>query len=71
MSRNYEDREMNKQKRGLLITMIQRKFENHVYEHLEKTNFDDLESLDNWLDEALTNYLDECDAIKNYYDSKE
>lgn len=71
MSENRKDREMNKQKRGLLNTMVQRKFENHVYAHLEKTNFENLESLDQWLDEALTNYLDEVDAIEAYYNSKE
>ena len=67
MSRNYSEAEMNKQKRGLLITMIQRKFENHVYDHLNKTNFEDIESLDLWLDKAVGDYFDECDAVKAYY----
>lgn len=68
---NYHDKnEMNKQKRGLLITMIQRKFEDHVYDHLNKTDYADMESLDKWLDNALREYLGECDAIKAYYDKK-
>ena len=47
--------------------MIQRKFENHVYDYLNKTNFEDIESLDLWLDKALGDYFDECDAVKVYY----
>ena len=67
MARNYSEAEMNQQKKGLLITMIQRKFENHVYDHLNKSDFADMDSLDHWLDEALTNYFNECDAVKAYY----
>ena len=61
---------MNKQKRGLLITMMQRKFENEVYDYLNNETFDNMESLDKWLDGALTQYFEECDAIKEYYDDK-
>lgn len=67
MGRNYSEADMNKQKRGLLITMIQRKFEDHVYDHLNKTDFADMESLDKWLDDALSKYFDECDAVEAYY----
>ncbi len=68
---NYHDKnEMNKQKRGLLITMIQRKFENHVYDQLSKTDFADMDSLDKWLDGALEEYILECEAVSSYYDGK-
>ena len=70
MSRDYDEKEMNKQKRGLLITMVQRRFENHVYEHLNKTDFADMQALDSWLDKMLTEYFEECDAIKAYYDNR-
>ena len=46
MSRELDEKEMNKNKRGLLITMVQRRFENHVYEHLSKADFADMQALD-------------------------
>lgn len=70
MSRDFDEKEMNKHKRGLLITMVQRRFENHVYEHLNKTDFADMQALDSWLDKMLTEYFEECDAIKAYYDNR-
>ena len=70
MSRELDEKEMNKNKRGLLITMVQRRFENHVYEHLSKTDFADMEALDSWLDKMLTEYFEECDAIKAFYDNR-
>ena len=70
MSRELDEKEMNKNKRGLLITMVQRRFENHVYEHLSKTDFADMDSLDLWLDKMLTEYFEECDAIKAFYDNR-
>jgi hypothetical protein len=70
MRRNRSEDEMNKQKRGLLITIIQRKFEDNVYEHLSKTDFSDIESLDLWLDNVLTEYLDECETIEDYYNNR-
>ena len=70
MSRDYDEKEMNKQKRGRLITMVQRRFENHAYEHLSKTDFADMQALDSWLDKMLTEYFEECDAIKAFYDNR-
>ena len=70
MSRELDEKEMNKNKRGLLITMVQRRFENHVYEHLSKTEFADMQALDSWLDKMLTEYFEECDAIKAFYDNR-
>ena len=70
MSRELDEKEMNKNKRGLLITMVQRRFENHVYEHLSKTDFADMQALDSWLDKMLTEYFEECDAIKAFYDNR-
>lgn len=70
MSRELDEKEMNKNKRGLLITMVQRRFENHVYEHLSKADFADMQALDSWLDKMLSEYFKECDAIKAYYDNR-
>lgn len=70
MSQERDEKEMNKNKRGLLITMVQRRFENHIYEHLGKTDFADMQTLDSWLDKMLTEYFEECDAIKAYYDNR-
>ena len=70
MSRDFDEKEMNKHKRGLLITMVQRRFEEHVYEHLSKTDFADMQALDSWLDKMLTEYFEECDAIKAFYDNR-
>lgn len=67
MSSRYSNEEMRKEKRGLMFTMMQRKFENRVYEYLNSANISDMESLDRWLDKELDNYFKECDAIKAYY----
>jgi hypothetical protein len=71
MSNTHDEKELSKQKRGLLIKMIQRKFENHIYDHLNKTDFADMESLDSWLDKVLKVYFAECDAVTAYYDARE
>ena len=70
MSREYSEKELNEQKKGLLIKMVQRKVENHIYEHLEISDFADMDSLDQWLDKIIADYFAECDAIEAYYNSK-
>ena len=67
MGKSFEEKERNEQKRGLLIKMVQRKFENHIYDHLNKTDFKDMDNLDKWLDSVLAEYFSECNAIKAYY----
>lgn len=62
--------EMIKQKKGLLITILKRKFEDRLYDKLDKADFTDMDGLDKWLDSAFAQYLSECDAIKEYYDRK-
>lgn len=71
MNGNSNEIEMNKEKRGLLLTMIQRKFENHVYDYLNKADFADMDSLDRWLDKAISNYFDECKVVEEYYKMEE
>lgn len=70
MSKNYSEKELNEQKKGLLIKMIQRKVENHIYDHLNKADFANMDSLDRWLDKTITEYFDECNAVEAYYNSK-
>lgn len=67
MTGKYDNEEMRKEKRGLLLTMMQRKFENRVYDYLNTAQITDMESLDYWLDKELGNYFDECDAITAFY----
>ena len=67
MTGRYDNEEMRKEKRGLLLTMMQRKFENRVYDYLNTAQITDMESLDHWLDKELGNYFDECDAITAFY----
>ena len=71
MSRNYSEAEMKQQKQGLLIKMIQRKFENSLYDYLNNADFADMDSLDKWLDKEISIYFDECDAVKAYYSRQE
>lgn len=67
MTGKYSNDEMRKEKRGLLLTMMQRKFENRVYDYLNTAKINNMESLDHWLDKELGNYFDECDAITAFY----
>lgn len=69
MNRNHDEKEMSMQKRGLLIKMVQRIFEDHIYDNLNRTEFADMESLDKWLDNVLAEYFEECEAIEAYYNT--
>lgn len=70
MSREYSEKELNEQKKGLLIKMVQKKVENHIYDKLNTSDFADMDSLDQWLDKIIADYFAECDAIDAYYNSK-
>lgn len=65
-----EEREWTKNKRNLILTMMRQKFEEQVYEYLEKGEYQSLEEMDQWIDERLRQFEDERYAVKEYYDSK-
>jgi hypothetical protein len=67
MSKNYSEKELREQKKGLLIKMLQRKVEDHIYDHLNTTDFEDMYSLDLWLDKTIMDYFSKCDMIEAYY----
>jgi hypothetical protein len=65
-----EEREWTKNKRNLILTMMRQKFEEQVYEYLEKGEYQSLEEMDAWIDERLHQFEDERRAIREYYNSK-
>lgn len=67
---NEEEREWTKNKRNLILTMMRQKFEEQVYEYLEKGEYKSLEEMDQWIDERLHRFEDERYAVREYYDSK-
>ena len=71
MDDNRSEMNMTKNKRGVLITLMKRKFEDHVYDYLNNGDFSSMEALDAWLDKELCTYFDECDAIKAFYDTSD
>ena len=61
---------IEKQKRALLCTLMQEKFEERVMEFIESEKYESMEELDAWIDNAIRTYFNEIDTIKDYYDSK-
>ena len=70
MGIDRDETRMLKEKRGLIFTMLKRRFEDQVYDYLCKDNFSDMDALDDWLDKALEQYYKECEAIDEYYDER-
>lgn len=70
MGIDRDETRMLKEKRGLIFTMLKRRFEDQVYDYLCKDNFSDMDVLDDWLDKALEQYYNECEAIDEYYDER-
>lgn len=72
MDKENEDYKIfiEKQKRALLCTLMQEKFEERVMEYIESDKYESMEELDAWIDSAIRTYFDEIDTIKDYYDSK-
>ncbi len=65
-----DDEYLNRAKRGFLVTMMQRKFEDDMYDIFKKTQFASIEHLDAFVDEKLRSYYSDIDAVKAYYSSK-
>lgn len=72
MDKENEDYKIfiEKQKKALLCTLMQEKFEERVMEYIESDKYESMEELDTWIDSAIRTYFDEIDTIKDYYDSK-
>ena len=65
-----EQREFEKQKRGLLLTIMQAKFEDKVYAYLDSDKFESMDELDAWLSEALQQFCKERRVVREYYNSR-
>lgn len=61
---------IEKQKKALLCTLMQEKFEERVMEYIESDKYESMEELDAWINSAIRTYFDEIDTIKDYYDKK-
>ena len=59
-----------REKKGLLTTMMRTRFEDRVYDKLETGDFHSIDELDAWLDEALTSFRSELQAVSDYYDKR-
>ena len=60
----------NKNKRGLLLSLMKDCFEANMYEILEKGKYDSMEELDGILDTELRKYYAEVDTVKSFYEPK-
>lgn len=65
--RRDDNFDINVAKKNLLKEMLKAKFENGVYKHLEESQEESMDELDKWLTDRLQKYLDERDAIIDYY----
>ena len=55
-------------KRNLLLALTKKRFEEAVYEKLERNDNMNFEELDEWLDDQLTTFLDQRNSIQDKYD---
>lgn len=67
---NDEERNWTKSKCNLILTMMKQKFEDEVYEYLEKSEFKSMDEMDAWIDERLHRFYDERESVKKYYEAK-
>lgn len=55
------------QKKNLLVRLMQYQFEENMVDILKSTNFLSMEELDALVTDKLTAYLEEVEAVKEYY----
>lgn len=67
---NEEERNWEKNKRGLIITVMRVNFEERVGAFLNSDSWSTVEELDNWIDANLRQYEETKKAIIEYYDEK-
>ena len=57
-------------KRDMLLSVINQKFEECVYDYVGDATYESIEELDKWLDERFMEYYAVIDQINKYYNAK-
>ena len=57
-------------KRDMLVSVINQKFEEGVYDYVGDATYESIEELDKWLDERFMEYYAAIDQINKYYNAK-
>lgn len=64
---NISDKDIELEKRGLLISLMKRRFEDNIYTILSKKSFSTMQDLDDMLDPKIRAYFSEMKAVDDYY----
>ena len=67
---NISDKDIELEKRGLLISLMKRRFEDNIYAILSKKSFPTMQDLDDMLDPKIRAYFSEMKAVDDYYSSR-
>jgi len=67
---NDEMRARTKNKRNLILSMMKAKFEDRVYDYLDKGEYQSIDEMDEWVDEQLRLFENETTAVREYYNDK-
>lgn len=61
---------INSNKQGLILSLMQKRFEEEVMEYLDKGKYNSMEELDQWLDPKMREYDQLCDYVREWYAPK-
>lgn len=67
---NISDKDIELEKRGLLTSLMKRRFEDNIYSILSKKSFPTMQDLDDMLDPKIRAYFSEMKAVDDYYSAK-
>ena len=65
-----DDREFEKHKKNIIITVMKQSFEDGCRSFIEEGNWKTMEELDEFIGTTYRQYLDACEEIKKYYEDK-
>ena len=57
-------------KRSFIRSVMQRSFEDRMYDILGRKKFNTLDEMDAFVEKELVQYLYECDLVDQFYDEK-
>lgn len=67
---NISDKDIELEKRGLLISLMKRRFEDNVYHILSNKHFETMDDVNKMLDPKIRAYFSEMKAVDDYYNAR-
>lgn len=67
---HISDKDIELEKRGLLISLMKRRFEDNAYHILSNKHFATMDDVDKMLDPKIRAYFSEMKAVDDYYNAR-